>query len=323
MHKPLFSLSFSHEREEKNQEPSPLRLHSHATAAYSCDHNDCPPQPLPDPPTQSNLAPAIAIATATGAVQPNPNRIRNISCIALLCRKREIWGLVSVALQISTAGEYIEYRERKLEEKMDSFPKHPLFCLKWPWDAHQNPKNPNTCNLETPWLFKSLQTLGSVAFSFVNSMSMSKSPHPWMKNPFELHGKPRISSKNSLKTIKVLTPEEQGEAEQRALASALASGKEATILEFYSPKCRLCNSLLNFVLEVENRNSDWLNIAMADAENEKWLPELLHYDIRYVPCFVLLDKYGRALAKTGVPSSRLHVVAGVSHLLKMKRPPNS
>lgn len=206
---------------------------------------------------------------------------------------------------------------------MDSFPKHPLFCLKWPWDAHQNPKNPNTCNLETPWLFKSLQTLGSVAFSFVNSMSMSKSPHPWMKNAFELHGKPRISSKNSLKTIKVLTPEEQGEAEQRALASALASGKEATILEFYSPKCRLCNSLLNFVLEVENRNSDWLNIAMADAENEKWLPELLHYDIRYVPCFVLLDKYGRALAKTGVPSSRLHVVAGVSHLLKMKCPPNS
>ncbi|GMP45194.1 hypothetical protein CsSME_00013796 [Camellia sinensis var. sinensis] len=206
---------------------------------------------------------------------------------------------------------------------MDSFPKHPLFCLKWPWDAHQNPKNPNTCNLETPWLFKSLQTLGSVAFSFVNSMSMSKSPNPWMKNPFELHGKPRISSKNSLKTIKVLTPEEQGEAEQRALASVLASGKEATILEFYSPKCRLCNSLLNFVLEVENRNSDWLNIAMADAENEKWLPELLHYDIRYVPCFVLLDKYGRALAKTGVPSSRLHVVAGVSHLLKMKRPPNS
>lgn len=47
--------------------------------------------------------------------------------------------------------------------------------------------------------------------------------------------------------------------------------------------------------------------------------QLLHYDIKYVPCFVLLDKDGNALAKTGVPSSRLHVVAGVSHLLKMKR----
>ncbi|CAN4117767.1 unnamed protein product [Withania somnifera] len=58
---------------------------------------------------------------------------------------------------------------------------------------------------------------------------------------------------------------------------------------------------------------------MADAENDQWLPELLHYDIKYVPCFVLLDKYGRALAKTGVPSSRRHVLAGVSHLLKMRR----
>lgn len=117
-----------------------------------------------------------------------------------------------------------------------------------------------------------------------------------------------------------MSPEEQGEAEQRAFAAALASGKEATVLEFYSPKCRLCNSLLSFVMEVENRNSDWLNIVMADAENDKWLPELLHYDIKYVPCFVLMDKYGRALAKTGVPNSRLHVIAGISHLLKMKRP---
>lgn len=48
--------------------------------------------------------------------------------------------------------------------------------------------------------------------------------------------------------------------------------------------------------------------------------QLLHYDINYVPCFVLLDKDGKALGKTGIPSSRLHVVAGISHLLKMKRP---
>lgn len=196
---------------------------------------------------------------------------------------------------------------------MGSAPKHPLFCLTWPWDFPQNPKNPNTCNFEPPWLFRSMHNLGSIAFNFVNSVS--KSPHPWTKTPLQ-------SNSGNLKTVKkkALSAEEQGEAEQRALASALASGKDATVIEFYSPKCRLCNSLLNFVLEVENRNADWLNIIMADAENDNWLPELLHYDIKYVPCFVLLDKYGRALAKTGVPSSRLHVVAGVSHLIKMKDP---
>ncbi|KAI3465391.1 hypothetical protein Pfo_022054 [Paulownia fortunei] len=193
---------------------------------------------------------------------------------------------------------------------MNSAPKHPIFCLKWPWDNHQhqnNPHNPKNspCTLDTPWLFKSFKNLGTVTFNFMNSAVSTSS----QSNPFRFNQK-----------RKILSPEEQGEAEQRAFAAALESGKEATVLEFYSPKCRLCNSLLSFVMEVENRNSDWLNIVMADAENDNWLPELLHYDIKYVPCFVLLDKYGKALAKTGVPNSRLHVIAGVSNLLKMKRP---
>ncbi|KAF5468325.1 hypothetical protein F2P56_012485 [Juglans regia] len=200
---------------------------------------------------------------------------------------------------------------------MNPFPKQPLFCLKFPWDNHQNPRNANICSFEGPWVFKSMQSLGSAAFNFVSSVS--KSSYPWMGTfkPFQLDA--GTNQSQSLKSRKILTPEEQGEAEHRAFAAALATGKEATVIEFYSPKCRLCNSLVNFVSEVEGRNSDWLNVVMADAENERWLPELLHYDIRYVPCFVLLDQKGRALAKTGVPSSRLHVVAGLSHLLKMKR----
>ncbi|CAI9116603.1 OLC1v1017796C1 [Oldenlandia corymbosa var. corymbosa] len=158
----------------------------------------------------------------------------------------------------------------------------------------------------------SFRNLGFMAFGFVNDVSKTYFP----KASFHLQtgGKPKEPMR------KILTVEEQAEAEQRALAAALASAKEATVLEFYSPNCRLCSSLLGFVQEVENRNSDWLNIVMADAENDQWLPELLHYDIKYVPCFVLLDQHGKALAKTGVPNSRLHVVAGVSHLLKMKRP---
>ncbi|KAG5543396.1 hypothetical protein RHGRI_016211 [Rhododendron griersonianum] len=225
--------------------------------------------------------------------------------------------------------------------KLGSFPKPPLFCLKWPWDdAHQNPKFSNTtCKLETPWMFKSLQNIGSAAFNIAKSIS--KSPNSATGTPFDLDGKPKMSPNTSFeRNKKVLMPEERGEAELSALASALASGKEATVIKFYSPKCRLCNSLLKFVLEMQNRNSEWLNIVMADAENDKWLPEciiltgsmlrlanvnlisfqLLHYDIRYVPCFVILDKQGKALAKTGVPNSRLHVIAGVSHLLKMKHP---
>ncbi|GER28744.1 thioredoxin-related family protein [Striga asiatica] len=194
---------------------------------------------------------------------------------------------------------------------MNSAPKTPLFCLKWQWDANNSNNDPqkspltptnNPCSLDTPWLFKSVKNLTVAALNLVDFAVLQK-------------GLFASDQKRN-----VLSPQEQGEAENRAFAGALASGKGATVIEFYSPKCGLCNSLLGFVMEVEKRNSDWLNIVMADAENDKWLPELLHYDIKYVPCFVLLDKNGNALAKTGIPSSRLHVIAGVSHLLKMKPP---
>nr|GMC48113.1 thioredoxin-like protein HCF164, chloroplastic [Ipomoea batatas]GMC56124.1 thioredoxin-like protein HCF164, chloroplastic [Ipomoea batatas] len=199
-------------------------------------------------------------------------------------------------------------------DKENSKSNNPLFCLKWPWDTvNPNQNNPQShatpCTLEAPWLFKSFQNLTSLAFSFIHNTSNSRN--------FSL-GIPALKPPPAVK--KKLSPEEQSEAEQRAFAAALAGAKEATVLEFYSPACQLCNSLLTFVTEVEKRNSDWLNIVYVDATNDQWLPELLNYNINYVPCFVLLDKHGKALAKTGVPNSRLHVVAGVSHLLKMKRP---
>lgn len=143
---------------------------------------------------------------------------------------------------------------------MSSPPKHnPLFCLKWQWDNHHyqnNSNNHNPCTLDTPWLFKSLTNLGTVALKLINSRVSQNSRIPFQFN--------------------------QGEAEQRAFAAALATGKEATLVEFYSPKCRLCNSLLPFVMEMENRNSDWLNIVMADAENETWLPEVILFNVRHL-----------------------------------------
>ena len=158
---------------------------------------------------------------------------------------------------------------------MGSSSKQPLFCLKWPWDTQQNPKSTNLCTFDSPWIFKSLQNLGSVAFNLVTFVSKSSYPSLSSNKPFQFDA--RTNQSKSLKSRKLnLTPEDQAEAEQTAFASALATGKEATVIEFYSPKCRLCNSLVDFVSEVEGRNLDWLNIVMADAENEKWLPEVCY-----------------------------------------------
>jgi hypothetical protein len=79
-----------------------------------------------------------------------------------------------------------------------------------------------------------------------------------------------------------LTAVAKGEEEKRALAAALKSGKEATVLEFYSPKCRLCNSLHSLVLDLERRNEDLASFVLADAESEQWLPEV---------CFLFLISF--------------------------------
>ncbi|GKB12149.1 thioredoxin-like protein HCF164, chloroplastic, partial [Tanacetum coccineum] len=52
-------------------------------------------------------------------------------------------------------------------------------------------------------------------------------------------------------------------------------GKDATVIEFYLPKCSLCNSIVEFVRHVETKNEDWLNVVMVDAKKDKWLPEVM------------------------------------------------
>ncbi|KAK9109035.1 hypothetical protein Sjap_017095 [Stephania japonica] len=193
-----------------------------------------------------------------------------------------------------------------------SHPHHrPLFCFKLPWDSSpQNPQNPNNlCNSDLPWILKSAQTLASLALESLGSSIKSLQISNFKTN---------VRTQSSDATMAALSSDQQGEAEQRALALALASGKEATVVEFYSPKCRLCNSLLPLVMEIESKNAGWLSVVLADAENDKWLPELLYYNIKYVPCFVLLDKHGQALAKTGIPTSRNHVIADLSFAENLK-----
>eukprot|EP00897_Mesotaenium_endlicherianum_P010188 jgi/Mesen1/9198/ME000591S08510 len=66
----------------------------------------------------------------------------------------------------------------------------------------------------------------------------------------------------------------RAEYQQRAFASALASGKPATVLSFYSPTCQLCKSLLGVVGKLRRRHMDWLTVVEIDVGNNQWLPEV-------------------------------------------------
>ncbi|KAL2642344.1 hypothetical protein R1flu_009931 [Riccia fluitans] len=160
----------------------------------------------------------------------------------------------------------------------------------------------------------------SQLFPFQDAASILKAPFVDQFLPQLKAGMSKLGQWGKKEAVQPATSsisrDELGELEERALAQALAIRKPATIIEFYSPRCTLCRSLVSVVTELERKHEEWLHIVMVDVENKRWLPEVLHYDIKYVPCFLLLDSQGNALVKTGVPYSRKHVLQGLSYLLE-------
>jgi len=144
----------------------------------------------------------------------------------------------------------------------------PLVCFKWPWSPNPNPTpspSPSPCGeLELPWLFKSIRTLAQgllIAGDLPSPASSSAGGGLW--------GRQRRSTGAA-----AVVEADRGDAEQRALAAALATGTPATVLEFYSPRCRLCASLQGLVRELEDGAGGSASFVLADAEDDRWLPEV-------------------------------------------------
>ena len=166
-------------------------------------------------------------------------------------------------------------------------------CLQWCYGACDDYK------LQLPWPFKPLHSVGQELFSSWQDQfsghraRVASGRPPWLA---KVSTSARVSNSEpplfeaNLQALTArfgqwmhktgrqgstrLSAEEQGDAEERALAIALAGRQKATLLEFYSPRCTLCQSLLKVVEDVERKEGDWLRIVMADVENKKWLPEV-------------------------------------------------
>ena len=108
-------------------------------------------------------------------------------------------------------------------------PKDPLCCLKWLWDVHQN------CDifiLEAPWALKSQQILDH---SLSNSNWISKSSYLSYKNPSNWMLKYVKVVVSRWKKERMLVPEEEGEMEHKALASALVRKNMLWLLSSIHP----------------------------------------------------------------------------------------
>jgi thiol-disulfide isomerase/thioredoxin len=70
--------------------------------------------------------------------------------------------------------------------------------------------------------------------------------------------------------------------------TALANDKP-TLLEFYANWCTSCQAMAGTVAELKQQYGDRLNFVMLNVDNDKWLPEILSYQVDGIPLFAFLD----------------------------------
>jgi thiol-disulfide isomerase/thioredoxin len=78
---------------------------------------------------------------------------------------------------------------------------------------------------------------------------------------------------------------------------ALKSDKP-TLIEFYANWCSACQSMAKDMSEFEQQYGDRINFVMLNVDNNKWLPEMLSYQVDGIPHFEFLTPKGEAIAST-------------------------
>lgn len=111
-------------------------------------------------------------------------------------------------------------------------------------------------------------------------------------------------------------------ASARALAQSLADPRRSTLLAFYAPGCRLCDDMVEPLLDVATDERGWLDIVPIDADDgPAWALESLRYGIATVPSYVMLDSSGRARGKSvGWPEDLAAASRAVDVLVGAARP---
>ena len=105
------------------------------------------------------------------------------------------------------------------------------------------------------------------------------------------------------------------------LDPARAPGAHAVCLAFTAPGCRLCRRLRGPLADLRSREADWLEVVEADVSCPGWLPEVVHYDVRDVPCFILLRGAGAPAAARSPPPRSLALCLRAVEALGQCRPP--
>jgi thiol-disulfide isomerase/thioredoxin len=78
---------------------------------------------------------------------------------------------------------------------------------------------------------------------------------------------------------------------------AFTNGKP-TLTEFYADWCGTCQAMAKDLAQVKQKYGNSINFVMLNVDNNKWLPEVMHYRVDGIPHFVFSDRQGSAIAQT-------------------------
>ncbi|MCU0524151.1 MAG: thioredoxin family protein [Elainella sp. Prado103] len=92
------------------------------------------------------------------------------------------------------------------------------------------------------------------------------------------------------------------------------SNHRPTLMEFYADWCTSCQAMAKDMGELKQEYGQAVNFVMLNVDNNKWLPEMLHYRVEAIPHFVFLDRMGESIASTIGEQPRPIMAANLSAL---------
>ncbi len=81
------------------------------------------------------------------------------------------------------------------------------------------------------------------------------------------------------------------------LEIALNNGKP-TMTEFYANWCTSCQAMAEDLGKIKQQYQKSVNFVMLNVDNNKWLPEILRYQVDGIPHFVFFNSQGEAIAQS-------------------------
>jgi len=81
-------------------------------------------------------------------------------------------------------------------------------------------------------------------------------------------------------------------AESATPLEVALTNEKPSLMEFYANWCTTCQAMAGDMAALRSTYGDDVNFVMLNVDNNKWLPEMLHYRVDGIPHWVYLDAQG-------------------------------